>query len=246
MKKVISLCIVIITLACAVTGCATFSDKSKEIKKGMTKNEVLKIMGKPKYVQKNDYGDEAWQYYDLGFYYDTFTVIWFYQENVSGVTQDEASSFNQIDLSNSPRSLEEKKLAEEQARAERAEQEQARAQQRAERDQAKKAEQTRLAELYRQAGNNLGNMRNTSWRFSQRLNNRHTWNERIDFGDGNFNRQSPDFFGNAVTETGTYRVSGDTVIFLLKEEYSTGTIVGNSLTTNGGVMGNEVTFNRIQ
>ena len=124
--------------------------------------------------------------------------------------------------------------------------EQRQAQQKAEQEKASQAEKARIVELYRQAGNSLGNLKNTSWTFSQRLNNRNVWNERIDFGDGNFNRQSPNFFGNAVTVTGTYRVSGDTVIFFLEGEYSTGTIVGNSLTTNGGVMGNTVTFNRIQ
>jgi len=121
------------------------------------------------------------------------------------------------------------------------------ARQRAEQEQAAQAELARIIGLYRQAGNNLGNLRNTSWSYSQRIDNRNTWNERIDFGDGSFIRQIPNaFFGGTIDTTGTYRVNGDTVIFLLDGEYSTGTIVGNSLTVSGGVMGNRVTFNRIQ
>jgi len=125
-------------------------------------------------------------------------------------------------------------------------QEQERVQQRAEQERLRHVEQARMAEMFRQAGDSTGNLQNTSWSYSQRLNNQHTWRERIDFGNGSFSRQSPDFFGNAVTRTGTFRVSGDTVIFLLEGEYSTGTIVGNSLTVSGGVTGNRVTFNRIQ
>jgi len=120
-----------------------------------------------------------------------------------------------------------------------------------EQEQARQAEQTRLAELYRQAGNSLGNLRNTAWSYSWNLNRGHVWSERLDFGAGNFNHQIPNAFsGGTITKTGTFRVSGDTVIFLQEGEYSTGTIIGNTITITGGQMGGlfggSAIFNRTQ
>jgi len=238
MKKAFSLCIVVITLACVIIGCATSTEKSKEIKKGMSKNEVLKIMGKPKDVQKNDYGDEAWLYFFIGGYRAFSTVIWFFQENVELVTEydsvTETGEYKKIDWSNSPRSLEEKKLYEEQKRAER---EQAETRQKAERDQAKKAEQVKLAELYRQAGNNLGNLRNTTKRYRRIVIGGHYLTTTYDFGDGQYIEQSIFEDGGKWSQTsGTFRVNGNTVILLSSEgEYIIGTIVGNTLQIDGNI-----------
>ena len=128
------------------------------------------------------------------------------------------------------------------------------AQRRAEAEQARQAEQTRLAGLFRQAGNDLGNLRNTSWahreNFAGVVGAPHT--RRFDFGEGNYIfRETVTggglLFNRDETVTGTFRVAGDTVILLLEGEYSSGIIVGNSLMLTGGLMGNRtVTFNRIQ
>jgi len=125
-------------------------------------------------------------------------------------------------------------------------QEQEQVQQKAEQERLRQAEQARMAEMFRQAGNSTGNLQNTSWSYSRNLARGHVWRERIDFGDGNFNHQTPTLSGGTTTRTGTFRVSGDTVIFLLEGEYGTGTIVGNTMTTGGGFLENNATFNRIQ
>ena len=96
-------------------------------------------------------------------------------------------------------------------------------------------QQARLPNLYRQAGNNFGNLPNTSriWR--------HPSDARIfvryNFGSGNFLLESNfNLLGRTTTTTGTFRVSGDTVIFLSSEgEYSSATIIGNTFTKVGDI-----------
>jgi len=119
-----------------------------------------------------------------------------------------------------------------------AEQENARKAEQAKRDQVEQAEQTRLANLYRQAGNNVGNLRNTTKRYS-----RISWDNEsyisytYDFGDGNYIAQVTVNLKNILGYgTGTFRVNGDTVIFLSSSgKYSYGTIVGNALTIGNDV-----------
>jgi len=103
-------------------------------------------------------------------------------------------------------------------------------------EQAKKTEQTRLANLYRQAGNNFGNLRNTSRRYGTTFGNDYL-TTTYDFGDGNYLKQSTSILGLSFSPSrGTYRVNGDTVIFLSSEgEYSSGTIVGTALNINGDI-----------
>ena len=126
------------------------------------------------------------------------------------------------------------------------------AQQRADREAAEKAraaqeearqqaEQTRLANLYRQAGNNFGNLRNTSKRYGRTFGNDYI-TTIYNFGDGNYIEQTESALGFGIfgssfgTKTGTYRVNGDTVIFLSSEgKYSYGTIVGTALNINGDI-----------
>jgi len=118
----------------------------------------------------------------------------------------------------------------------RAEREREYAQQEAERELARQHEQTRLANLYRQAGNNYGNLRNTSRRYGYTFGNDYI-TTIINFGDGNFIRQSQSALGMPLNpRTGTYRVNGDTVIFLSSNgEYSYGTIIGTALNIDGNV-----------
>jgi len=103
-------------------------------------------------------------------------------------------------------------------------------------------EQTRLAGLWQQAGNSLGALRNTSWHYDARTPFGNTFLhrfERIDFGDGSYIHELREnehdiFFARRFTRTGTFRVSGDTVIFLSSGGvYTYGTAIGNSLRVDG-------------
>jgi hypothetical protein len=125
------------------------------------------------------------------------------------------------------------KKAEEAAKkeAERVAQEEARQAQIRQAEQEKiRPEQERLANLYRQAGNNLGNLRNTSRRYGVVFGSDYI-TTIYNFGDGNYIVQTESILGLRVSpKTGTYRVNGDTVIFLSSEgNYSYGTIVGTAL-----------------
>ena len=89
-----------------------------------------------------------------------------------------------------------------------------------------RAEQARLAALFRQAGNNLGGMQNTSW-----VEISNTTNVRFDFGDGNYKRQGNVASIIDLNGTGTFRVSGNTVIMRNDSDgtYFTMQRIGNSL-----------------
>jgi len=110
------------------------------------------------------------------------------------------------------------------------------AQKKAEEEQKKQVEQTRLAGLYRQAGNNIGNLRNTSKR-----NRQPTFIGYLttiyDFGDGEYIVEKLLDDGSTWSKTtGTFRVNGNSVIFLSSGgEYNIGTIIGNTLNINGDV-----------
>jgi len=110
--------------------------------------------------------------------------------------------------------------------------------QRLEREELHQAEQNRLAELYRQAEQFLGNLRDTSWYFRNRIQNTYE-DARIDFGNGNYiiqENQHDLLF--AKTIRGSFRVSGDFVIFRSEnDQYSFGTILGNTLEYGTGVLG---------
>jgi hypothetical protein len=100
----------------------------------------------------------------------------------------------------------------------------------------RQAEQERLANLYRQAGNNFGNLRNTSRRYGTTFGNDYL-TTIYNFGDGNYIAQTQSVLGLSLNpKTGTYRVNGDTVIFLSSEgRYSYGTIVGTALNIDGDI-----------
>jgi len=113
-------------------------------------------------------------------------------------------------------------------------------QQQAERDQVKKVEQAKLADLYRQAGNNLGNLKNATMIY---VNTSLYLTATYNFGDGNYifeqkttSRNAFDQMALNVQKAGTFRVNGNTVIFLSSEgEYSSGTIVGTALQIDGNI-----------
>jgi len=129
-------------------------------------------------------------------------------------------------LANAPMSQAEQQQAQEQA--------QQQSQQKAEQQQANQAEQTRLANLFRQAGNNFGNLRNTTMTYSYVYGEPYI--ERYNFGDGNYLFEEG-FVGSShsKTTTGTFRVSGDTVVFLSEGIYTSGTIIGTTLTIGRNV-----------
>ena len=150
-------------------------------------------------------------------------------DSVTSIGQE---AFSQNQLTNAPMTRAEQAQAQQKA-----EQERQRAEQQAQREQANQAEQTRLANLYRQAGNNTGNLRNTSRSYGYRNIAGHYLNTTYNFGDGNYiyEERFTDGTGYAP-KTGTFRVSGDTVIFLSSEGvYSSGTIIGTTMTIGGNV-----------
>jgi len=98
-----------------------------------------------------------------------------------------------------------------------------------------KAEQERLANLYRQAGNNFGNLRNTTKTYGTAF-GRDYYTTIYNFGNGNYSREFKNLYGDLnSTKTGTYRVNGTTVIFLSGGTYSFGTIVGTALNIDGDI-----------
>jgi len=130
----------------------------------------------------------------------------------------------------------EEKAAEEAQRQKEEEQRQKNEVERQAREQARKAEQERLANLYRQAGNNFGNLRNTSRRFGMVFGNDYL-TKIYNFGNGTYIAQIQSALGLRFSpDTGTYRVNGDTVIFLSSEgEYTAGTIIGTALNIDGDI-----------
>ena len=85
--------------------------------------------------------------------------------------------------------------------------------------QRKEAEQTRLADLYQRAGNNLGNLGGTIYEYL-------FGGTRILFGNGTYTIRT----GAMITETGNFKVSGDTVILASTDgKYSQYTIKGTTL-----------------
>ena len=149
-------------------------------------------------------------------------------------------AFNESQRAEARRLAEEtRRLAEEERRRVQAEREEERRQAELARQEQQQAEQNRLAELFRQAGQSQGNLRNTSWRFFNNLGRGAHEDARLDFGDGNYliQENQHDFFF-ARTERGTFRVSGNTVIFRSDGGiYSFGTILGNTLEYGTGVLG---------
>jgi len=97
---------------------------------------------------------------------------------------------------------------------------------------------TSISNSYRQAGNNLGNLRNTSRRYGRTFGNDYL-TTIYNFGDGNYIKETQSALGwgllGSPTETGTYRVNGDTVIFLSGGEYEAGTIIGTALNIGGDI-----------
>ncbi|HOD15437.1 MAG TPA: outer membrane protein assembly factor BamE [Spirochaetota bacterium] len=83
----------IVLTVCFFSSCTTYldmisrrlySDKLNKVNVGMTKTEVLNLMGSPNDKQADNYGDEAWQYFKMGIY----TVIMFYNDKVTEISSN--------------------------------------------------------------------------------------------------------------------------------------------------------------
>jgi len=289
MKKAFSLCIVVITLACVMVGCASVGKVDKDgnlvIRDGVTSIENYQFHNKKirsvtipdsvtsigKYAFASNQlisvtignnvtsiGDGAFANNQLtsvtipnsvtsigegAFASNQLTSVTignsvtsigyqaFYHNQLTSVTIPDSVTqigyyaFGDNPLTSEPITLKQRQQQEEQTR------------QQAERDQAKKAEQVKLAELYRQAGNNLGNLRNTTKRYGRIVIGNHYLTTTYDFGDGQYIEQSIFEDGGKWSQTsGTFRVNGNTVILLSSEgEYIIGTIVGNTLQIGGNI-----------
>jgi len=148
------------------------------------------------------------------------------------VTEIGNNAFGKNSLTSEPMTLKQRQQKEEQT--------QQQAKQQTENDQIKQAEQTRLANLYRQAGNNLGNLKNATMIY---VNTTLYLTATYNFGDGNYIFEQKTTSRNVIDQlsldkqkTGTFRVNGNTVIFLSSEgEYSSGTIIGTALQIDGNI-----------
>jgi outer membrane protein assembly factor BamE (lipoprotein component of BamABCDE complex) len=95
---------IVLTL-CFFSSCTTYSnysDKLNKVNVGMTKTEVLNLMGNPNDKNVDDYGDEAWQFarHVLVPSRDIYTIIMFYNDRVTAVSSDDTRM--RIDWEKSP------------------------------------------------------------------------------------------------------------------------------------------------
>jgi len=79
----------IVLTVCFFNSCTTYS-KFEKVNVGMTKTEVLNLMGNPDDKENDNYGDEAWQYssHNLLQSWNFYTVIMFYNDKVTEISFD--------------------------------------------------------------------------------------------------------------------------------------------------------------
>lgn len=76
-----------LALSVLLVGCAnSLVKQSAGIDRGMTKAQVIQVMGAPANKQFKD-ANEAWQYCELGAMAGDFLIVWFYDGVVTGLTQ---------------------------------------------------------------------------------------------------------------------------------------------------------------
>jgi len=85
--KMVRLCfqIGLIVLCLTALGCGTASRQAINVNPGMNREQVANLLGTPGDRQFHGL-DEAWQYFDLGMFADKYTVVWFYDGRVTGMT----------------------------------------------------------------------------------------------------------------------------------------------------------------
>jgi outer membrane protein assembly factor BamE (lipoprotein component of BamABCDE complex) len=107
----------IVLIGCLFIGCTTYqnySDKLKKVNVGMTKIEVLNLMGNPNDKQVDNYGDEAWLYGTRVWdpskgYMDICTLVMFYNDKVTEISSDK----KMIHMENAPGFIEAKRTEDE-------------------------------------------------------------------------------------------------------------------------------------
>ncbi len=105
MKNILGfLALVVVMCSCGTA----MQRKSLLIESGMTKENVVKIMGAPGNRQF-DGREEVWQYCATGLISDKYYVIWFYDSLVTGLTQytednspNTSNGYKRIDWLNAP------------------------------------------------------------------------------------------------------------------------------------------------
>lgn len=112
MKRIFLLVLIFSTI-CFFNGCVTlssYSNKLNKIKIGMTKDEVIKIIGNPKETAANEYNDEIWEYSqnvwgldgtNPAFNRDMYTIIMFYEDKVIEVLKDSYINMTNINWKDS-------------------------------------------------------------------------------------------------------------------------------------------------
>lgn len=83
MKKILLLCLTTLLFSCAST--SEFMRKTMLIENGMTKNEVIDLLGVPKDRQFHD-AEEIWKYELTGLTETKFYFVWFRDNGVTGLT----------------------------------------------------------------------------------------------------------------------------------------------------------------
>jgi hypothetical protein len=83
MKKILLLCLTTMLFSCATI--SDFTRKTMQIENGMTKNEVIDILGVPKDRQFHD-AEEIWKYEITGLTVTKYYFVWFGYNGVSGLT----------------------------------------------------------------------------------------------------------------------------------------------------------------
>lgn len=108
MNKISFLFTIVVTILLTVSCVTLHKSKSVRVKPGMTKNQVVAIMGNPGDIQANG-NSTAWQYFDMGVVQDEYTVVWFLDDKVTGTTYYEKvgqphNQFNPIVWEQAPHS----------------------------------------------------------------------------------------------------------------------------------------------
>src|SRR5262249_52741761 len=86
----------VVLAALALYGCAnTLIRHSTAIEPGMSKQQVMKMLGPPADKQFRG-ADEAWQYCELGAFVGDFLIVWYHDSSVTGLTtyKDSSPSFD--------------------------------------------------------------------------------------------------------------------------------------------------------
>lgn len=94
--------IILLLLLLTASGCASVSHDTLKLEPGMSKQQIISIMGEP--TDRSFRGtDEAWQYQDVaGFGQCEYVTVWIAQEKLVGVSSRRGSSIAGCGLGSRP------------------------------------------------------------------------------------------------------------------------------------------------